>query len=128
MNDQGKTFDIAEFKGKMVVVHYWATASTTYTQDFAVLKQILTQVNGKNDVALVCICLDEDAAKAKAAVAQAQVPGVHLFQSSNNASGLNSPLATQYGIHILPTLFLVNREGVVTNNSLQMSDIVTSLK
>jgi hypothetical protein len=126
LNDPATTFDIAKLKGKVVIVHYWATASTTHQADFAVLKQIMGQV--KSDVELVCISLDDDAAKAKETIAKAQVPGVHLYQATNNASGLNSPLATQYGIHILPTMFMVGRNGLVTNNALQMGDITTELK
>jgi hypothetical protein len=122
----GKTFDIAEFKGKLVIVHYWSKASSTYEDDFVILKRIITAA--KSDVELVNICLDDDATKAKEIVFKAQAPGVHLFQASNNASGLNSPLATQYGIHILPTLFMVGRDGVVTNNALQIGDIQTELK
>jgi hypothetical protein len=120
------TFDISELKGKMVIVHYWSTASSSYDADFAVLKQVMTAQKG--NVELVCISLDDDAAKASQAVATAQVPGVHLFQANNNAVGMNSPLAVQYGIHILPTTFMVNRTGEVTNNSIQVGDIANALK
>jgi Thioredoxin-like len=126
--DRSKTFNIAQLQGKVVIVHYWSRFSSTYEDDFAILKRIMTKVGAKNSVELVCISLDDDASKAKEAVAAAQMPGIHLFQASNNASGLNSPLATQYGIHVLPTLFMVGRNGVVTNNALQISDIETALK
>ena len=40
----------------------------------------------------------------------------------------HNPLATQFGIHILPTLFVVGRDGRVTNNAVQVSDVETELK
>jgi hypothetical protein len=123
-----KTFNITQLKGKVVIVHYWSRGSSNYEDDFTKLKRIMSQVGAKNDVELVSISLDDDAGKAREAVAAAQLPGIHLFQASNNASGFNSPLATQYGIHILPTLFMVGRNGVVTNNALQIGDILTELK
>jgi hypothetical protein len=123
-----KTFNITQLKGKVVIVHYWSRGSSNYEDDFAKLKRIMSQVGTKNDVELVSISLDDDVGKAREAVAAAQLPGIHLFQASNNASGFNSPLATQYGIHILPTLFMVGRNGVVTNNALQIGDILTELK
>ena len=128
LNNRTKTFNITQLKGKVVIVHYWSRGSSNYEDDFTKLKRIMNQVGAKNDVEMVSICLDDDDAKAKEAVAAAQLPGIHLFQASNNASGFNSPLATQYGIHILPTLFMVGRDGVVTNNALQIGDIQTELK
>lgn len=128
LNNPATTFDISQLKGKLVIVHYWSTASLTHVADLAVLKQIMTQFGSKNDVELVCINLDDDAVKAKQAVTAGQVPGVHLYYGNNNASGMNSPLAIQYGIHILPTLFIVGRDGVVTNNAVQIGDAATELK
>jgi len=112
LNDPATAFDIAKLKGKVVIVHYWATASTTHMADFAVLKQIMGQVGAKSDVELVCISLDDDAAKAKEAVAKAQVPRRPPLPIDEQRERLNSPLATQYGIHILPTMFMVGRNGV----------------
>ena len=88
----------------------------------------MQQVGAKSNVELVCISLDEDAATAKAAIAKAQVPGIHLFHATNNERGMSSPLAIQYGIHILPTVFIVGRDGRVTSNSVQIGDIETELK
>ncbi|MBI1830225.1 MAG: hypothetical protein HYR84_02095 [Planctomycetes bacterium] len=128
LNNPGVNFDISQLKGKLVIVHYWSSASLTHAADLAILKQIMTQFGIKSDVELVCVSLDDDAAKARQAVAAGQIPGIHLFYGNNNAFGMNSPLAIQYGIHILPTLFIVGRDGVVTNNSLQISDVATELK
>lgn len=126
LGDAGKMFDIESLKGKVVIVHYWSTASTTHVGDFAVLKQ---KVASAKNVELVCISLDDDGAKARDAVVKAQVPGIHLWQAApNNAGSLGSPLAIQYGIHILPTLFIIDRDGRVTNNSVQVADIDTELK
>jgi hypothetical protein len=128
LNDPATRFDVAKLKGKVVIVHYWASAGSTHLADLAVLKTIVEQFGAKKNVELVCVNLDENAATPRAILAKSQVPGVHLFQSSNNASGLNSVLATQYGIHILPTTFLIGQDGLVTHNGLQVSDIATALR
>ena len=130
LSDPNTNFDISQLKGKVVIVHYWASYGDQYLDDFAKMKRLLDAVAAKQNVALVSINLDADAAKAKEAVAKANAPGIHLFQMPpNNASGVSSsPLATQYGIHILPTVFMIDRNGRVSNRSLQVGDIETELK
>jgi hypothetical protein len=130
LHDAGKTFDIGQLKGKVVIVHYWASYGDQYLDDFAKMKRLLDAVGAKQNVELVSINLDAEASKAKEAVRKANAPGIHLFQAPpNNASGVSSsPLATQYGIHILPTVFMIDRNGRVSNRSLQVGDIETELK
>ena len=128
LDDPATTFDVAKLKGKVVVVHYWSTSSTTHLLDLAALKQIIEQASPKANVELVCVTLDDSRSKARDAVTKSRVQGIHLFGSSNNASGMNSPAATQYGIQMLPTLFMIGRDGRVTNNALQIADIETELK
>ena len=126
--DTGAAFDLAQLKGKFVIVHYWRSQnSEQYKDDFARLKLRLAAVK---DLELVSINLDDDAATARAAVAKSQAPGIHLYQtpSNNSGGGLTGPLAAQYGIHIMPTLFLVDRAGRVTANALQIGDIETELR
>jgi protein-disulfide isomerase len=123
LSDSSKTFTMADVKNKVVIVHFWSSAAPTFESDFAVLKVKLQQLNKNNNVELVNVCLDDDAATAKAAVAKAQAPGIHLFMANNNERGMNSPLATQFGIHILPTVFIVGTDGRVTANGVQVADI-----
>jgi hypothetical protein len=127
LND-GKLFDVSSLKGKIVIVHYWSSQSEQYMADFVALSRLMSGPNGKN-VELVCVSLDDTAEKAKGAVQKASAPGIHLFQApSNNAGGSNGPLAIQYGIHILPTVFVIGRDGKVVNNAVLMSDIELTLK
>jgi hypothetical protein len=125
LNDPSKAFDIAQLRGKVVVVHYWGSYSDQYKDDFVRLQRVVASAK---DVVLVNINLDDSAAKARDAVARAQAPGYHLFEASNNASGLNSRPATQYGIHMLPTIFVVGANGRVIDNNVQVGDVATALK
>jgi hypothetical protein len=89
----------------------------------------MKEVGTKQNVELVCVSLDDSAAKAKEAIQKTDAPGIHLYQAPpNNSGGSNSPLATQYGIHMLPTIFVVGRNGRVTSNGLQIGDIEMELK
>ena len=63
----GPTFDIRELKGKVVIVHYWGSYSDQYKDDFARLRQKMEEIGTKQNVELVSINLDDDAAKARGA-------------------------------------------------------------
>jgi hypothetical protein len=111
----GGTFNLAELRGKMVVVYYWASWNRDRcVADFAVLKQLLDSYGSKG-LALVCVNLDNTAEEANAYLQRSPAPGVHLFQPG----GLESPLATQYGVMVLPNLFLVDKDGKVLSRTIQ---------
>ena len=41
--------------------------------------------------------------------------------------GQDSPLAVEYGVFVLPTMFIVDREGKVLNRSATAADLKTTL-
>jgi hypothetical protein len=120
--DPNTAYDIDQLQGKAVVIYYWASWNGSAAADFTKLKAILT-ANPK-DVALVCINLDSTADEAKAFVTKNAVPGVQLYQ----AGGLESKLATQYGIMVLPSLFVVGKDGKCVSKSVQVSTVEDEIK
>lgn len=118
-------FDMNQVKGKVAVVVYWASHTSSGPADFARLKQAL---NGQKDVVLVCVNLDAKAESATSFMAQHPVQAFHVLQAAKDAAGLRGPLANYYGINVLPTLFLVGRDGRVINAKLQIGDLEEALK
>ncbi len=120
----GKPFNIADLRGKMVVVYYWGGWNKERcVGDLATLRLLLDTYAGK--LALVCVNLDNTADDARSFLQRVQAPGIHLFQ----AGGLESPLATQYGIMFLPHLVLVDKDGKVLSRAVQqVSSLDAELK
>jgi hypothetical protein len=120
----GSPFNVADLRGKMVVIYYWGGWNKQRcVGDFATLKLLQDTYAGK--LAVVCISLDNTVNEARAFLQQVQAPGIHLFQPG----GLDSPLATQYGIMFLPHLFLVDNDGKVLSRSVQqVSGLESELK
>ncbi|MCI0683177.1 MAG: hypothetical protein L0Y71_13835 [Gemmataceae bacterium] len=118
-------FDINQLKGKLAVVVYWASHTTSGPADFARLKQALTS---QKDVILVCVNLDAKLESATSFLAQHPVQAFHILQAPKDSSGLRGALANYYGINVLPTVFLVGRDGRVINAKLQISDLEEALK
>jgi hypothetical protein len=117
----GSPFDLGKLRGKVVVVYYWWTFNDPPVGDFAKLKMLLERYKG---VELVTVNLDNSVEEAKGFVARTSAPGTHLFQ----AGGLEGKLATDYGVMMLPNLFLVNKDGKVVNRTVQVGNLDDELK
>lgn len=120
---QGSPFTIAGVRGKVVVVYYWASWNQQCLGDFAKLK-LLLNTYGSKGLELVCVNLDNTAEEAAGFLQRAPAPGVHLFQPG----GLESPLATHYGVMVLPNLFLTDKDGKVVSRTVQMSNLEDEIK
>jgi thiol-disulfide isomerase/thioredoxin len=113
LKDPATPFDIASLKGKVVIVYYWASWNGQAVSDFAKLKAI---AEANKEVEILSVNLDAAVDEAKAFVAKNAPVGTHLYQ----AGGLDSRPATQYGITVLPSLFLVGKDGKCVNKSAQL--------
>jgi hypothetical protein len=116
----GKKFDVAALHNKAVVVYYWATWNQQSVGDFARLK-LLLNTYGSKGLELICVNLDNGPPEAGSALDR---PGVQLFAPG----GLDSPLATQYGIMVLPNMFLVGKDGKVVSRTVQLANLEDEIK
>ena len=123
----GSTFDVAKLKDKLVVVYYWYSKGGATDGEFTRLKKIHETYAAKG-MELVCINLDDKQEDAQRYLQGHPLPGTHLFQAAKDGVGLNSPLALQYGIQGLPTIFLAGRDGKVINRTLQITDLEDAVK
>jgi hypothetical protein len=120
----GGSFNISQLQGKTVIVYYWASWNKERTVgDFATLK-LMQSTYAKNGVELVCVNLDNTPQEALAFLKQVPSPSVQIYQPG----GLESPLATQYGVMVLPNLFLVDKEGKVISRTVQVGNLEEELK
>ncbi|HMF11336.1 MAG TPA: thioredoxin-like domain-containing protein [Gemmataceae bacterium] len=121
--ETGANFDISQSKGKMVAVYYWASWNGQCVGDFAKLKLIL-DTYAKEGLELVCVSLDANKEDALSFLKRAAVPGTQLFKDG----GMDGPMAAQYGIWVLPNLFLLDKEGKVASRTVQVATLEEELK
>jgi hypothetical protein len=117
----GETFNLANLRGKVVIVYYWASWNQQSVGDFARLKVLLNNYAAKG-VELVCVNLDN--APPEAGATTERPPGVQLYQPN----GLDSPLAVQYGVMVLPQMFLVGKDGKVVSRTVQIGTVEDEIK
>ena len=118
-----QTFDITSMKDKMVVVYYWASWNGQTLGDFAKLKLIM-ETYGPKGLDLVCVNLDTTSEEAATFLKRSPFTAQHLYQPG----GLEGKLATDYGIQVLPQVFLVGKDGKVVGKNLQISTVEEEIK
>jgi thiol-disulfide isomerase/thioredoxin len=122
LNDPNITFDMDQKRGKVVIVYYWASWNNQCTGDFTKLKGLLDTHSGK--VELVCVNLDNSIEEARKYLQSTPAPGTHLHQDG----GLESKMATDYGIQVLPTIFIVGKDGKVASRNGQIANLEDEVK
>ena len=76
-------------------------------------------------VAVVAALTIGSAAAAMTYLQRTPTPGTHLFQQPG---GLDSPMAVNYGVMVLPHLFLVGRDGKVVSHTVQTNGLEDEIK
>ncbi len=113
----GQAFTEKSLAGKPAVVLWWASWGTSSADELKNLAKLEQQYAAKG-LTVVTVILDDENTKATAAslVKAAGVGGFHLFA----AGGLDrSPLAAAYGIHGIPHVFTVGKDGKVFDRAAQ---------
>jgi hypothetical protein len=119
----GGTLDLAKLRGKVVVVYYWYTFNGGPVGDFAKLKLLLDSY-GKQGLEVVTVSLDGSSKEAAEFVKKTSAPGTHLYLDG----GMDSKYAVDYGVMMLPNMFLVGKEGKVVSRTLQVNNVEEEIK
>jgi thiol-disulfide isomerase/thioredoxin len=110
------------FRGKVVLLQYWATWSDAAKRDMPVLKELMAKY-GKNFV-VISVSLDNDRKEVEKYLTENKLPWPQVFEPG----GLDSPPANQLGILTVPTLILIDNQGKVINKSIQATEVEAVLK
>lgn len=116
------TVDLRSYRGKTVLVVFWSSEYKVCEEDLPQLRALYQEYRPRG-FEIVGVCLDSQKEAVKPFLTQHRLPWAQIYQPG----GLNAPSAMTYGIVSLPTMFLVNAEGVVVNRSATVQDVKTAL-
>lgn len=110
----GKPLIWRKFKGKVVLIDFWATWCKHCLTD---MKHIENAYNLYNDEGfeVVGINMDTDQERFKKFVTSEEIPWPNVGSPGSGQSGWQHPMAVHYGVLTLPTAILVDRDGKVVS-------------
>jgi len=119
----GQAVDLSKYRGKVVLVHYWASWSEPCKADLAQLKELQGRY-GRNGFELIGVSLDHNATDLANFLKTNRLPWPQLYEQG----GLDSRLANELGILTLPTMILLDKQGKVINRNLHVTELERELK
>jgi thiol-disulfide isomerase/thioredoxin len=118
----GDLIDLAKYRGRVVLIQYWATWCEPCKRDMPVLKQLAAKY--PRSFTVLGVSLDRSPKDLAAYLAENRLPWPQIFEEG----GLDSDPANQLGILTLPTMILVDKQGKVVDRNIQTADLESELK
>jgi thiol-disulfide isomerase/thioredoxin len=108
----GAAFDWSKYKGKVVLVDFWATWCPPCRAELPNVKENYTKYHDKG-FEVVGISLDKEPGELEEFIKEQKLPWDNLFPEKPEERFWNHPLAEKFGIEGIPFTMLVSREGKV---------------
>ncbi len=110
VKNDGSQFTTADWKGKVILVDFWATWCGPCRAELPRVKKAYADFHDKGLEILGVSCDNEPDDLKKFLAENKDMPWPQLFDEKTKGW---HPLATSYGINGIPTMFLIDKKGVL---------------
>jgi hypothetical protein len=110
----GRFLKPGKLVGKAVLVVFWSSDSDAF-QEMLPQLQKTTRPYERAGLTILGVCLDEEKAPMDAFIQKNGLTWPQLFYADADKRHWEHPLAQYYGVHDIPSLWLVDQEGVAVD-------------
>ncbi len=119
---EGKPFKLADQRGKLVLLDFWATWCGPCVAEIPNVKSLYEKYGGENFV-VVGISFDEDAATARKFTSDRRLPWIQIWAEGAD----DGPVAGLYGVGGIPVTFLIGPDGKVIERDLHGEELTDTV-
>lgn len=101
---EGKTISLGQYKGKYVLINFWASWCVPCVKEFPALNELTTNIP-EDKLVRIFITEDQDSTAFDKARIKYNLTGIHLYA--------NAELITKYKATAIPQLYLIDKEGKI---------------
>ncbi len=117
-----KTVSLSSFKGKYVLVDFWASWCAPCRQENPNVVKAYNQFKDKGFTVLG-VSLDDNKPAWQAAIAKDKLSWTHV----SDLKGWGSPTAALYGVQSIPANFLLDKDGKIIAKNLRGEELIHTL-
>lgn len=127
---EGKVISLSDFKGKYVVIDFWASWCGDCRREIPELKNLYNEIKDwklgedKKEVEFLSVSFDY---KKESWVNLLEKENFPWTQISNLKSTREDPVYKDYKLHWIPTFFLVSPEGVIIESAITTEELRTKI-
>lgn len=114
----GREINLADMKGKVVLVDFWATWCVPCLKAMPGLKAVYDEFSERG-FEIVGISLDSDREKLESYIEKEALAWPHYF----DGKGWENDIAARYGIESIPSTFLIGPDGTIAATDLNETDL-----
>lgn len=120
-NTEGKMIRLADFRGRYVLLDFWASWCVPCRQENPGLKELYARYKTKG-FEIIGISVDENGERWKKAIKEDDLPWIHISDLKRE-----SALASLFGVQPIPDNFLINPEGIIVAKGLHGNALANKL-
>jgi thiol-disulfide isomerase/thioredoxin len=126
----GSTFQLSQLRGHYILLDFWGSWCGPCIQEVPTLKRLYdsyhnTTFSDAKGFEIVSVGIETDKVRWENAIDALQM---NWQYHTSDLQNLNSPLAKQFGVRVIPTKFLLNTEGVIVGVNQSVEEIEKFLK